>query len=116
VRREEPATKAAARSVLALPRALTLLWAGIVIAIAGFIALGSVRIGAGNWIGLRLPVREIWSRFIDYLVGEGASPAMVLVVTAAAAFALVGAACVLWLSFSVKDAPIESSSEDAAGR
>jgi hypothetical protein len=102
--------------VPALSRPLVVLWAGIVVAIAAFLAFGSVRIGAGNWIGLRLPVREVWSRFIDFLVGEVASPALVLVVSAVAAISLIGAGCVLWLAFSLKDAPREPAPDDTAGR
>jgi hypothetical protein len=114
--REEPAIAPVAPAVPALSHLLAVLWAGIVVAVAGFLAFGSVRIGAGNWISLRMPVREIWSRFIDFLVGEGASTALVFVVTAAAAIALIGAAYLLWLAFSLKDAPSDSLPEDAAGR
>ncbi|MGH2614105.1 MAG: hypothetical protein ACRDJC_02600 [Thermomicrobiales bacterium] len=112
---EEPATAGVARAMPALSRPLAVLWAGIVVAIAAFLAFGSVRIGAGNWAGLRMPVREIWTRFIDFLVGEGASPTLVILVTAAAAVTLAGAAGALWLAFSLKDAPSVSLPEDAAG-
>jgi hypothetical protein len=87
----------------AMPRPLAVLWAGMVIALIAFLAFGSLRIGAGNWIGRRMPVRNVWSRFLEYLTDQGASPALVTVVVAAAAVTLVTAAYLLWLSFSLED-------------
>ena len=60
---ERPA-KAAARSFPVLPCSLMILWAGMVLVTGGFLLTGTMRIGAGNWIGRRMPVHEIWSRFL----------------------------------------------------
>lgn len=104
------------RPVPALSRPLVILWVGMVAAIVVFVALGSLRIGAGNWIGRRMPIREIWSRFIGYLADEGASAMIVLGVTLAAAITLIGAAYALWLAFALKDAPVASLPDDPAER
>ena len=109
----EPARAVAPRVTVAMPRPLSLLWAGIVVAVIAFLAFGTVGIGAGNWIGLRMTVRRIWSRFTAFLIEEGASGAMVLGVTAAAAMALLGAAVLLWLAFSLKDLPGDPAPDDA---
>lgn len=97
-------------------RPLALLWAGIVVAIVIFLAFGTVRIGAGNWTGLRMSVRRIWGHFTRFLVDEGASTAIVAGVTAAAVASLLGAAVVLWLAFAVRDDRGEPSSDDAPGQ
>ena len=76
-------------------------WAGLVLASAGFLVTGRLRIGAGNWIGRRMPAREIWSRFIDFLSDHGASGSLVLFVSAAAVVALLLAVLALWLAFVV---------------
>ena len=102
---EDPVPAVSTRVSAVVPRPLSLLWAGIVVAIIAFLVLGTVRIGAGNWIGLRLPVRRIWARFTTYLVEEGASGAMVVGVAAAALLALLGSAVVLWLAFALRDHP-----------
>ena len=102
---QEPVPAVAHRVTAILPRPLSLLWAGIVVAITAFLAFATVRIGAGNWIGLRMPVRRIWSRFTTFLVEESASGAMVLGVTAVAVVALLGSAVVLWLAFALRDLP-----------
>ena len=102
---EEPAPAAGTRVRMVVPRPLSLLWAAIVVAIIAFLVFGTVRIGAGTWIGLRLPVRRIWARFTTYLVEEGASEAMVAGVIAVALLALIGSAVVLWLAFALRDQP-----------
>ena len=99
-----------------LPRPLSLLWAGIVGATIAFLAFATVRIGAGNWIGLRLPVRRIWARFAGFLVEEGASGAVVFGVTAAAIVALLGSAVVLWMAFALKDGPTDPAADDIGGQ
>ena len=53
-----------ARSFPMLPRLLMVLWAVSVLATVGFLVFGTLRIGAGNWIGRRMPIRLIWSRFL----------------------------------------------------
>src|SRR5919107_3000915 len=62
---EAPAERVA-RPFPALPRSLMILWAGLVLATGGFLVIGRLRIGAGNWIGRRMPAREIWSRFVAF--------------------------------------------------
>jgi hypothetical protein len=84
--------------------------------LAAFLAVGSLRIGAGNWIGLRLPVRQIWARFLGYLADQGASPALVMAVVAAAAITLLGAAWALWLALALRDATPETPMDDPAER
>jgi ABC-type spermidine/putrescine transport system permease subunit I len=110
---EAPA-KAPARSLPALPRSLMILWAGMVLATAGFLVAGRLRIGAGNWIGRRMPAREIWSRYVDFLTDHGASGTLVFVVTAAAIATLVIAAFAFWLALALKDAPPQSAADTSA--
>ena len=102
------------RSLPALPRSLMILWAGLVLATAGFLVTGRLRIGAGNWIGRRMPAREIWSRFVGFLTDHGASGPVVLLVTAAAVAALVIAALSFWLALGLRDAPPDSAADPTA--
>jgi hypothetical protein len=102
------------RSLPALPRSLMILWAGLVLATAGFLVIGRLRIGAGNLIGRRMPAREIWSRFVGFLTEHGASGPVVLLVTAAAVVALVIAALSFWLALELRDAPPESAADPTA--
>ena len=88
-----------------------ILWAGLVVATGGFLAFGTLRIGAGNWIGRRMPVLEIWSRFLDFLADHGASGMLIFIVTAAAVAALVIAAVALWLALALRDAPPEPAAD-----
>ncbi len=120
-RREEMLTlpvdgpaKGVARRLPALPRSLMILWAALVLATGGFLVIGTLRIGAGNWIGRRMPVREIWSRFLGFLTGLGASGSLVLLVIAAAVVALVVAAVAFWLALALQDAPPESPTDTSA--
>ena len=110
---EAPA-QVAARSLPALPRSLMILWAGMVLATAGFLVAGRLRIGAGNWIGRRMPAREIWSRYLGFLTDHGASGTLVFVVTAAAIATLVIAAFAFWLALALRDAPPESARDTSA--
>lgn len=112
---KEPASVAPRLRTFA-SRPLAILWAGIVAAIVIFLAFGTVRIGAGNWIGLRMPVRRIWTHFTRFLLDEGASTAMIAGVTAAAIASLLGAAVILWLAFAVRDDRGEPASDDAPGQ
>lgn len=61
-----------------------------------FIAAGSVRVGAGHWLGQRLRVRVIWSRFLDYLADHGANSLVVGLVALAAVLTLLGSLALLW--------------------
>jgi hypothetical protein len=106
----EPVT----RSFPALPRLLMILWAGSVLATAGFLALGTLRIGAGNWIGRRMPVLQIWSRFLDFLTDLGASGSLIYLVVAAAIAVLVLCAVALWLALEIRDAPPEQAADTSA--
>jgi hypothetical protein len=110
---EAPADEVA-RLFPALPRSLMVLWAGLVVATGGFLVTGRLRIGAGNWIGRRMPAREIWSRFVGFLTDHGASEPVVLLVTAAAVVALVMAALSFWLALGLRDAPPESVADPTA--
>jgi hypothetical protein len=110
---EAPAERVA-RPFPALPRSLMILWAGLVLTTGGFLAIGRLRIGAGNWIGRRMPAREIWSRFLDFLTDHGASGPLILIVTAAAIATLVIAALAFWLALALRDAPPESAADISA--
>jgi hypothetical protein len=112
---EAPADEVA-RPFPALPRSLMILWAGLVLATAGFLVTGRLRIGAGNWIGRRMPAREIWSGFLDFLTDHGASEPLILIVSAAAIVALVIAALAFWLALALRDAPAKSADDLSAER
>ena len=111
--KEAPA-ETVGRSFPALPRSLMILWAGLVLATAGFLVFGRLRIGAGHWIGRRMPAREIWSRFVGFLIDHGASGPVVLLVTATAVTALVIAALTFWLALGLRDAPSDSAADPTA--
>ena len=102
------------QSLPALHRSLMILWAGLVLATAGFLVFGRLRIGAGNLIGRRMPAREIWSRFVGFLTDHGAYEPVVLLVTAAALVALVIAALSFWLALGLRDARPESAADPTA--
>jgi hypothetical protein len=110
---EAPADEVA-RLFPALPRSLIVLWAGLVVATGGFLVTGRLRIGAGNWIGRRMPAREIWSRFLDFLADHGASGPLIPIVTAAAIASLLIAALAFWLALALRDAPPESAADISA--
>lgn len=96
-----------------LSRPLVVLWIGLVLGMVAFLALGSLRIGAGNRIGRRMPIREIWSSFLAYLAEQGASAALVAAVVAAAVIALIAAAIALWLAFGLRDAYPQSPNDES---
>jgi hypothetical protein len=110
---EAPADEVA-RLFPALPRSLMVLWAGLVVATGGFLVTGRLRIGAGNWIGRRMPAHEIWSRFLDFLADHGASGPLIPIVTATAIAALLIAALAFWLALALRDAPPESAADISA--
>jgi hypothetical protein len=99
----EPQVSGGAARRLPLPPGLIVLWAGIVLAIALFLLFGSVRVAAGNWLGRRLSVAEIWSRFLGYLANQGASPVIVGAVMAVAGLTLLTGAALLWLAVGLRD-------------
>src|SRR5215212_3818105 len=102
------------RSFPVLPRSLMILWAGIVLATAGFLVAGTLRIGSGNRIGRRMPVREIWSRFHGFLTNLAAPGPLIPLVTALAITTLVLAAVALWLALSLRDARSDSVADTSA--
>ena len=106
---------AVTRSFPVLSRPFAMLCTALVLTTAAFLVLGSLRIGAGNRIGRRMPVREIWSRFLEYLADHGASSALVIAVTAAAAIALIAAAIGLWLAFGLRDTYPDPPADESAG-
>lgn len=110
---EAPAGRGA-RPFPTLPRSLMILWAGLVLVTGGFLVAAKLRIGAGHWIGRRLPAREVWSRFLGFLTDHGATGPLILIVTAAAIAALVIAALALWLALALRDAPPESAADISA--
>jgi hypothetical protein len=109
----EPADPTARRFPV-LPRLLMILWVGSVLATVGFLAFGALRIGAGNWIGRRMPIHVIWSRFLDFLNDLGAPGPLIYIVAATAIAALVLSAVALWLALSLRDAPLEPVTDTAA--
>jgi hypothetical protein len=110
---EAPA-ETVAPSFPALPRLLMILWAGSVLAMVIFITSGTMRLGAGNWIGRRMPIHVIWSRFLDFLTDLGAPGPLIYIVAATAIAALVLSAVALWLALSLRDAPLEPVADTAA--
>ncbi len=105
----------AASSVPAVSRALLALWVLIVVAVAAYLVAGTARVGAGSWIGRRMPVRLIWADFVGWLAEQGASPLLVAGITVAAAISLALAAGLLWLAFTLRDAPTPAAPDDASG-
>ena len=93
---------------LRLPRGLAVGWCLFALAMAWFLFAGYVRVGAGHWLGQRLGVRVVWSRF--YLSDHGASPVMVGLVGGAAVLALVGSLVVVWYALSLAGDPPDSPS------
>lgn len=87
---------------LRLPLALALGWLVFVIGLGWFLYAGMVRVGAGHWLGQRLRVRIIWSRFLNWLPDHGASPLLVGLVASAAVLALVGGVALVWLAMSMR--------------
>lgn len=110
----EASAEPAAQSFLALPRLLVVLWTGFVLATVAFLVIGTLRIGAGNWIGRRMPVPVIWSRFLEFLTDLGASGPLIFLVAAAAVAALILSAIALWLALGLRDVPPEPVVETAA--
>jgi hypothetical protein len=110
----EASAEPAGQSFLALPRLFVVLWAVSVLATVAFLAIGTLRIGAGHWVGRRIPVHRVWSRFLDFLSDLGAPGPLVFLVAAVAIAALVLSAVALWLALGLRDAPAESVVEASA--
>ena len=93
-----PASLRAEHSLRGLRRPLTLTagWLLFTIGLAWFIYAGSVRVGAGHWLGQRLRVRVIWSRFLNFLPDHGANALMVGLVAFMAVVTLLGSLTLLW--------------------
>ena len=113
-RTAEAPADAIARPLPSLPRSLKILWAGLVLVTVGFLLAGRLRIGAGNGIGRRMPAREIWSGFVEFMTDHGASGPLILLVTAAALGALLIAALALWLALALRDAPSAAEADPSA--
>ncbi|MCA9864338.1 MAG: hypothetical protein R2853_20045 [Thermomicrobiales bacterium] len=97
---DEPtaATPASFRAARGLRRPLTLAvgWLLFAAGLGWFVFAGSVRVGAGHWLGQRLRVRLIWTRFLDFLADHGASSLLVGLVGLAAVLTLLGSLALLW--------------------
>lgn len=76
--------------------ALTAGWLVFALGLAWFVYAGSVRVGAGHWLGQRLRVRVIWARFLDFLADHGANPLMIGLVVLTALLTLLGSLVLLW--------------------
>jgi hypothetical protein len=111
----EPAALPSVISVPVVSRILLALWILIVAAVAVYLVAGTARVGAGFWIGRRMPVRVIWADFLGWLVHQGASPLLVAAVVATAAISLALMAAVLWFAFTLRDAPASVAPDDAGG-
>lgn len=71
-------------------------WVAFTVGMAWFIYAGSVRVGAGHWLGQRLRVQVIWSRFLGFLADHGANSVMVGLVVLMAILTLLGSLVLLW--------------------
>jgi hypothetical protein len=111
----EPVALPAVSSVPVASRVLLALWVLIVAAIAVYLVAGTARVGAGFWIGRRMPVRVIWTDFLGWLADQGASPLLVGAIVATALVSLVLMAAVLWVAFTLRDAPSPVAPDDAGG-
>jgi len=97
------ASHTASPSLFQHKRLLFALWVAFAIFIVGFLSLGIVRVGAGNWIGRRLSVVRIWKYFLDFLADKGATAPMIAGVAVVALLAALSAIYLLWLAFRLQD-------------
>ncbi len=111
----EPVALPTASTVPVASRVLFALWVLIVAAIAVYLVAGTARVGAGFWIGRRMPVRVIWADFLGWLADKGASPLLVGAIVATAVVSLVLMAAVLWVAFALRDAPSSVAADDPGG-
>lgn len=78
-------------------------WLAFAVGLVWFIYAGSVRVGAGHWLGQRLRVRVIWTRFLDFLADHGANSLMVGLVVFIAALTLLGGLALLWWTLGLRN-------------
>lgn len=71
-------------------------WIAFTGGLVWFIYAGSVRVGAGHWLGQRLRVQVIWNRFLGFLADHGANAFMVGLVVLMAVLTLLGCLVLLW--------------------
>lgn len=92
-----------------------LAWGAFAAALGMFLRFGSVRVEAGNWDGRRMRVSQIWDRFLDFLAGQGATPAAIAVVTAATILSLIGGLILVWLAMRLRDQTAALQPDDSSG-
>jgi hypothetical protein len=112
----EPVTLPSVSSVPVASRVLLALWVLIVAAIAVYLVAGTARVGAGLWIGRRMPVRVIWANFLGWLADQGASPLLITAIVAVTAISLALMAALLWLAFNLRDAASPVALDDQGGK
>jgi hypothetical protein len=115
-RPRESVTATPARPLAIRDRLPVVLWLAIVGGTVAFLAFGALRAGAGKSIGRRIDARESWSRFLSYLIDQGASAVTVAIVTGATAIALLAAAYALWLALHLHDDKPPPPGDNASGR
>jgi hypothetical protein len=111
----EPAALPSVSSDSVVSRVLLALWVLIVAAVAVYLVAGTARVGAGIWIGRRMPVRVIWADFLRWLAVQGASPLLVAAIVATAAISLALMAAVVWVAFTLHDGPAHVARDDPSG-
>ncbi len=106
----KPAPLLAGRQSHVYRRPLTLVagWLVLAIGLSWFVFAGSVRVGAGHWLGQRLRARVIWSRFLDFLADHGFSPPFVGLVGLMAVVTLVGGLALVWWVLGLREGEPES--------
>jgi hypothetical protein len=80
------------------------LWTTLTALLVAFLAIGTVRVGAGNWNGRQMRVPVIWDRFIEFLAGQGFSAPAIAALLLVVFVALAGSAYLLWLAFGLRNA------------
>lgn len=101
------------RMRFSLPPSLVTLWFVLTALIVGFLVLGSVQVGAGNWTGQRIRVSRVWSNFLEYLAQQGASSLVQGLVAMVAILAVGGGCALIWVAMAVRDEVRPSDTEDA---
>ncbi len=105
----EKVAKAQGRTFVDRSRLSIAVWAVIILLVSAFLVFGVVRLEAGAWQGRRMPFRAIWARFVTYLTEQGASPAVVGLVTFTAIATLIGSGFLLWVAFWLTSLPPSES-------
>lgn len=82
-------------------------WVAFTVGLAWFIYAGSVRVGAGHWLGQRLRVQVIWSRFLGFLADHGANSVVVGMVVLMAVLTLLGSLFLLWWALGQRNGEAE---------